>query len=63
VTKKSGRSEAAKGKHDDDVLMIAIGLQCIDHATPYFEQVVERVLPRDLQRLQHGRQGARSTYS
>jgi hypothetical protein len=51
VTKKSGRSEAAKGKHDDCVLMLGIGLQCIEHATPYHEQVVARVLPRDLQNL------------
>lgn len=45
VTKKNGRSEAAKGKHDDDVLMIAIGLQCIDMATPYFEPTVARHIP------------------
>lgn len=55
VTKANGRSEAAKGKHDDCVLMLGIGLQCIDHATPYFEQVVERVLPRDLQNLYEAR--------
>lgn len=48
VTKKNGRSEAAKGKHDDDVLMLAIGLQCIDHATPYHERTIERHLPWDL---------------
>ena len=63
VTKKNGRSEAAKGKHDDDVLMVSIGLQCIEHATPYHEQTVKRVLPRDLQRRQDSRAGARSTFS
>ena len=48
VTKANGRSEAASGKHDDDVLMLAIGLQLIDHATPYFEAERERWLPPDL---------------
>jgi hypothetical protein len=48
VTKTSGRSEAASGKHDDDVLFVAIGLQLIEHATPYFEHEREEWLPRDL---------------
>lgn len=55
VTKTNGRSEAAKGKHDDDVLMVAIGLQVIDHATPYFESQREEWLPRDLARLREFR--------
>jgi hypothetical protein len=65
VTKKNGRSEAAKGKHDDDVLMVSIGLQCIDQATTYSERIVERTLPRDLQRLYDARQAgqAMGTYS
>ena len=48
VTKASGRSEAASGKHDDSVLMIAIGLQLIDHATPYVETERDQWIPRDL---------------
>ena len=48
VVKANGRSEAAKGKHDDDVLMIAMGLYLIDHATPYFEEVREAWIPPDL---------------
>lgn len=48
VTKANGRSEAASGKHDDDVLMVAIGLQLIDHATPYHESEREQWIPRDL---------------
>jgi len=48
VTKASGRSEAASGKHDDDVLMVAIGLQLIEHATPYMEAEREAWIPRDL---------------
>jgi hypothetical protein len=42
VVKASGRSEAAKGKHDDDVLMLAIGLYLIEQATTYHVPVEER---------------------
>lgn len=64
VTKKSGRSEAAKGKHDDDVLMIAIGLQCIEHATTYHEQTVEQWIPPDLRRSHNAPSGrGRNTFA
>lgn len=55
VTKTNGRSEAAKGKHDDGVLMVAIGLQVIDHATPYFESHRDEWLPRDLMAVRDAR--------
>ncbi len=48
VTKANGRSEAASGKHDDDVLMLAIGLQLLDHATPYIERERMAWLPPDI---------------
>ena len=35
VRKQNGRSEAAEGYHDDDVLSIALGLEVIEHATTY----------------------------
>lgn len=35
VRKQNGRSEAAEGFHDDDVLSIALGLELIEHATTY----------------------------
>jgi hypothetical protein len=35
IRKASGRSEARAGKHDDDVLALAIGLACLDGATVY----------------------------
>lgn len=35
VRKQNGRSEAAEGFHDDDVLSIAMGLELIEHATTY----------------------------
>lgn len=45
---KHGRKEAESGKHDDDVLALAIGLYNIDSATAYDEAPVERQMPRDL---------------
>ena len=57
VTKANGRSEAASGKHDDDVLMLAIGLQLIDHATPYHESEREQWIPPDLREVDTGRRG------
>lgn len=60
-TKPNGRMEALSG-HDDDVLSTAIGVFTIDAATPFFEKVVTRQLPRDLQRLAESRQQATSSY-
>lgn len=57
VTKANGRSEAASGKHDDDVLMVAIGLQLLDHATPYCEEDREAWVPRDLRESPNRRKG------
>lgn len=33
ILKENGRSEAAQGFHDDDVIAIALGLELIEHAT------------------------------
>ena len=65
ITKANGRSEAASGKHDDDVLFVAIGLQLIEHATPYFETEREQWLPPDLRRAERAHQAmqSRSQYS
>jgi hypothetical protein len=35
IVKQNGRAEARSGKHDDDVLSLAIGLACLDGATVY----------------------------
>lgn len=35
IVKTNGRSEAASGFHDDDVLAIGLGLEVLDHATMY----------------------------
>lgn len=52
VVKQSGRSEAAGGKHDDTVLQTAIGLACINGATPYREIPSTPQLPPDLAALE-----------
>ena len=49
VIKGNGRSEAAEGFHDDEVLSIAIGLLLIDHATVYMLNRGGQGLPPDLQ--------------
>lgn len=36
IRKESGRCEAAEGFKDDDVMMLGLGVELIDHATPYF---------------------------
>jgi hypothetical protein len=63
-TKPNGRMEALSG-HDDDVLSLAIGIFCLDFASPYSLRYVERELPRDLQRLMEARQAEQvlSSYS
>lgn len=48
VRKDNGRSEAADGAHDDDVIGIAIGLYLIDKATTYWPQTFAGSLPPDL---------------
>ena len=48
VTKESGKSEAADGHHDDDVMAIAIGNQLLSHATLYNPPHIYGQLPPDL---------------
>jgi hypothetical protein len=52
VRKPNGRSEAAEGFHDDDVLAIALGLELIDQATTYWPERLNSGLPPDLRGLQ-----------
>lgn len=49
VITESGRSEAAAGRHDDDVLAIAIGITTIAGATRFNTPAAVRTLPKDLQ--------------
>lgn len=48
VTKDSGRTEHENGKHDDDVLALAIGMAHLASATILPEQAFVRSLPPDL---------------
>jgi hypothetical protein len=54
VVDGNGRAAAMEGYHDDDVLMLAIGLYCLGEATMYPETVVERRLPEDLRQQLDG---------
>jgi hypothetical protein len=66
IQSDKGKSEAAEGSHDDDVLSLAIGLHTIDCATAYKEEFTVRPLPRDLRKLEEGnrrRNGGKSQYS
>ena len=47
VTAK-GRAEAASGKHDDDIMALAIGMQLIGLATPWRDPQRSAWIPRDL---------------
>ena len=48
VRKENGREEAAQGAHDDQVLALAIGLQCLDYATPYIIPCAPEFIPPEL---------------
>lgn len=62
VRKENGRCEAAEGFHDDDVFMLGLGLELIEHATTYWPPVSSFGLPPDLR--EPPRNGTRaSTYS
>jgi len=63
LVKPNGRAEAAQGKHDDQVLFLAIGVQNLDHATPYFEEVREEWLPPDLRGSHVATPRGRSQYT
>lgn len=43
-----GKAEALPGKHDDDVMSLAIGYFCLSGATTKTEEQVVRQVPRDL---------------
>ena len=63
VTTTKGRSEAAEGFHDDDVLALALGLHLIEHATTYVPQRLNENMPPDLRAIQAQPQGLGGAYS
>jgi hypothetical protein len=48
IVNDRGKAEALPGKHDDDVMSLAIGLFCMSGATTLREKQVVRSVPRDL---------------
>lgn len=65
VRKKNGRSEAADGWHDDDVLAIALGCELIGHATTHHPVANIFALPPDIRALRAQEAGRKmgSAYS
>lgn len=57
VITSSGRSEAASGKHDDQVLMLCIGFNLLDQATPYFAPIRAQFTPPEILAYERGRSG------
>lgn len=57
VIKNSGRAEHEDGKHDDDVLALAIGIEHLPGATPLPEHAVTRPVPADILAQRAAQQG------
>jgi hypothetical protein len=55
VRKTNGRSEAADGWKDDDVLALSLGLELIEHATVFYPPRLGFGLPPDLRETATGR--------
>lgn len=62
VRKPNGRSEAATGWKDDDVIALGLGVELEEHATPYVPKLNPWLIPPDL-REQQRPAGAGSAYS
>jgi hypothetical protein len=60
ILKDSGRSEAAQGFHDDDVVAIALGLELIEHAKLYAPRHDPFRVPPELRESQSSGAGAYS---
>ena len=64
IVNAKGRAEAAGGKHDDDIMALAIGVQLLGFATPWREVQRAAWLPPDLRGLETGRKrGGGGTFS
>lgn len=57
IVNERGKAEALPGKHDDDVMSLAIGLFCITGATTLREKQIVRQMPRDLMEASRRIQG------
>lgn len=63
VSKDNGRSEAAEGHHDDQVIAIALGLELIGHATVYVGEQSIFGIPPELRDEAQGTRRTPSAYS
>jgi hypothetical protein len=63
VIKKNGRAEHEDGKHDDDVLALAIGLAHVNDATRCPDIVAIRAVPADIARRRAADENRRSAYN
>lgn len=63
VVSESGRPEASSGKHDDDVLALAIGNATLMGATRYISPKAIREMPKDLRDIFQTRKTALSSFS
>lgn len=60
IVTKTGRAEAASGKHDDFVMSLAIGQQHLGYASAWRELAREAWIPRDLRDAMERRKGGGS---
>jgi len=63
VVSESGRPEASSGKHDDDVLSLAIGNATLMGATRYIAPKAIREMPKDLRDIFQSKKTAVSSFS
>lgn len=60
IVNDRGKAEALPGKHDDDVMSLAIGLFCMSGATTLREKQIVRSIPRDLREAMRSSTGTPS---
>ena len=60
VISSSGRAAAASGKHDDQVMMLCIGYNLMDQATPYFAPIRSHFTPQEVRMYESGLRGGSS---
>lgn len=50
----NGRAAAASGKHDDQVMMLCIGYNLLDQATPYYAPIRSQFTPPEIRAFERG---------
>jgi hypothetical protein len=54
VIASNGKAAAASGKHDDQVMMLCIGYNLMDQATPYFTPIRSHFTPHEVRAYESG---------